>query len=253
MQYKYKDGSIGVARTVVYAGIAYPAASLAQQAGETTAAWVIRLAAIGVQPMRVERPDVDINSYDYGAPLETDADGVLVISYPNPIAKTPVWSTATRERMNISAGADVPPGYTTQEPPDSPYAIWGDGAGWLVDVDAAGAAKRREIVSRADAFMSGLTSNYSEHEKLSWSKQEAEARALSADPDAAAPLLSGIAATRGIGLLDLRDRVLANVATYEAVSAAVLGTQQLYEDQLAAAGDDAGAIAAIDPVYVLPD
>ncbi|GFM37721.1 hypothetical protein [Desulfovibrio psychrotolerans] len=251
MQYKYKDGSIGVARTVVYAGIAYPAASLAQQAGETTAAWVIRLAAIGVQPMRVERPDVDINSYDYGAPLETDADGVLVISYPNPIAKTPLWSTATRERMYVSAGADVPPGYTPQEPPDSPYAVWG-GEAWLVDVDAARSAKRREIVSRADAFMATLTANYSEHEKLSWSKQEAEARALSVDPDAAAPLLTGIAATRGIGLLDLRDRVLANVATYEAVSAAVLGQQQRYEDQLAAAGDDAGAIAAIDPVYVLP-
>lgn len=114
------------------------------------------------------------------------------------------------------------------------------------------AAKRAEIVSKADAFMTGLTATYSEHEKLSWAKQEAEAKALAADPDAAAPLLSGIAATRGIAREVLRDKVLANVATYESVSAAVLGTQQLYEDQLAAAGDDAGAIVTIDPVYTLP-
>ncbi|GFM35910.1 hypothetical protein [Desulfovibrio psychrotolerans] len=251
MQYKYKDGSIAAARDVVHGGHVYPRSSLARCTGEVEQAWADRLAAIGVVPVRVSPPDVDINRYDFGDPLETNEDGVLVISYPNPVAKTPVWSTSTRERMYVSAGADVPPSYTPQEPPDSPYAVWG-GDAWLVDVDAARSAKRREIVARADAFMATLTANYSEHEKLSWSKQEAEARALSADPDAAAPLLTGIAATRGIPLADLVTRVLANVATYEAVSAAVLGQQQRYEDQLAAAGDDAGAIAAIDPVYVLP-
>ncbi|MBG0774017.1 hypothetical protein RDSD_002521 [Oleidesulfovibrio alaskensis] len=66
-------------------------------------------------------------------------------------------------------------------------------------------------------------------------------------------MLRGIAAARGIDLADLVTRVLANVATYEAASAAVLGQQQRYEDMLTAAGDDADAILAITPTYTLPE
>lgn len=113
------------------------------------------------------------------------------------------------------------------------------------------AAKQREIRDKSDAFMAGLTSSYSLHEKLSWPKQEAEAKALAADTGADAPLLSGLAAQRGIDVLVLRDKVLANVSAYEAACAKIIGQQQAYEDALKAAGDDVAMMQAIDPVYTL--
>lgn len=99
----------------------------------------------------------------------------------------------------------------------------------------AKAAKSAEILTGSDAAMDAITSTYSENEKLSWPKQEAEAKALLADPNAPAPLLRGIADTRGIALTVLRDNVLANVEASEALTALILGTQQKYEDAVKAA------------------
>ena len=99
----------------------------------------------------------------------------------------------------------------------------------------AKAAKSTEILTGSDAAMNLITASYSENEKLSWPKQEAEAKALLADPDAPAPLLRGIADTRGIALTVLRDKVLANVEASEALTALILGTQQKYEDAVKAA------------------
>lgn len=99
----------------------------------------------------------------------------------------------------------------------------------------AKAAKSTEILTGSDAAMNAITSTYSANEKLSWPKQEAEAKALLADPNAPAPLLRGIADTRGIALTVLRDNVLANVEASEALTALILGTQQKYEDMVKAA------------------
>ena len=99
----------------------------------------------------------------------------------------------------------------------------------------AKAAKLREVLTGSDAAMNLITASYSENEKLSWPKQEAEAKALLADPNAPAPLLRGIADTRGIALTTLRDKVLANVEASEALTALILGTQQKYEDAVKAA------------------
>ena len=99
----------------------------------------------------------------------------------------------------------------------------------------AKAAKSAEILTGSDAAMNAITSSYSANEKLSWPKQEAEAKVLLADPNAPAPLLRGIADTRGIALTVLRDKVLANVEASEALTALILGTQQKYEDAVKAA------------------
>lgn len=122
------------------------------------------------------------------------------------------------------------------------------------------AAKRREILRAADAVLDAAASRYSSSERLTWPKQEAEAKALTQDPQAPAPLLRAIASARGIDVLVLRDKVLANVAAWEIVSGSAMGQQQAYEDALAdaealAETDPDGAlaaIAAIVPAYSLP-
>jgi hypothetical protein len=95
--------------------------------------------------------------------------------------------------------------------------------------------KLAEITEKADAALGDMTATFSGHEKLSWPKQEAEALAYDADPQAATPLLAAIATARGITVDALVAKVLANVAAYEVASGTILGMQQDYEDQVAAA------------------
>ena len=108
--------------------------------------------------------------------------------------------------------------------------------------------KAAEIITGANVAMQVITETYSENEKLSWSKQETEAKALLLDADAPAPLLRTIAQVRGIDLTELRDKVLANVSNYELATGHILGAQQKYEDQLKAATTLAEA-QAVNPVY----
>ena len=151
---------------------------------------------------------------------------------------------------------------TSVEPPtvNEGFAAKWNGTSWDVvstlrtpeeiaaEVERLKAAKLREILSGSDAAMNALTTTYSENEKLSWPKQEAEAKALSTDPDASAQLLRGIAAARGIPLEELRDKVLANVTASEQATAIILGTQQRYEDELRAA-ETIEAVQAIEVKY----
>lgn len=124
------------------------------------------------------------------------------------------------------------------------------------DDDAALAQVKKEQISQvlaaSDAAMAALSSRYSEHEKLSWSKQEQEAKALQADPEAPAPLLRGVAATRGIALEALQAKVLANVGASETATAFILGTQQKYEDEIAAAAT-IEEVQLVVPIFEMPE
>jgi len=102
-------------------------------------------------------------------------------------------------------------------------------------LNEAKAAKLKEVLAKSDETLNTLAYRYSENEKLSWPKQEVEARALETNPEAPAPLLRGIAGTRGIPVAELADKVLANVAQSEQATSYVLGTQQKYEDMIKAA------------------
>jgi hypothetical protein len=112
--------------------------------------------------------------------------------------------------------------------------------------------KLAQVLAASDAAMAALPSRYSEHEKLSWPKQEQEAKALQADPEAPAPLLRGIAATRGIALEALQAKVLANVGASEAATAFILGTQQKYEDEIAAAAT-IEEVQLVVPIFEMPE
>lgn len=92
-----------------------------------------------------------------------------------------------------------------------------------------------EILAASDVAAQAIKAGYSTIEQESWSKQEAEAKALLVDELASAPLLRGIAQNRGLDLLVLRDKVLANVALAEVATSIILGKQQALEDQVKAA------------------
>ena len=109
-----------------------------------------------------------------------------------------------------------------------------------------------QVLAASDAAMAALSSRYSEHEKLSWPKQEQEAKALQTDPEDPAPLLRGIAVTRGITLEELRGRVLASVGAYEIATAIILGTQQRYEDEIAAA-TTVEEVQRVVPIFEMPE
>jgi len=111
--------------------------------------------------------------------------------------------------------------------------------------------KLAQILAASDAAMAALSSRFSEHEKLSWPKQEQEAKALQLDPEAPAPLLRGMAASRGITLEALQTKVMANVQAFESAAALILGTQQRYEDEVAVA-TTTEEVYQIVPVFDLP-
>lgn len=86
-------------------------------------------------------------------------------------------------------------------------------------------------------------------EVQSWGKQEQEARALLADAMAATPLLSAIAAARGVPLPLLAEKVVDKSDAYAAYTGALIGTRQALEDRLAAIDLTApDALAQIDAV-----
>lgn len=95
-------------------------------------------------------------------------------------------------------------------------------------------AKTREVIDLADMIISNYSYDYSEVEKLSWPKQEDEARALLEDPNAPADFIRQLADTHGKDLTELRDKIILNVENYTFLTALVIGTQQKYIDQIEA-------------------
>lgn len=95
------------------------------------------------------------------------------------------------------------------------------------------AAKLAEINSGCQVALEALTPTYPERELHSFANQEREAREYQAAPDTAqTPLLSALAAARGIGLAELVDKVLAKAAAFAVASGHIIGQRQYMEDML---------------------
>lgn len=119
-------------------------------------------------------------------------------------------------------------------------------------LEDAKAAKLTEINAACDAALAALTASYPSSELLTFDKQEAEARALIADPATAVPLLTALAAARGIGTTELALRVIAKADAFTTASGHVIGLRQKDEDRLKAA-QTVEDVAAIVPDYRLPE
>ncbi|WP_034443491.1 hypothetical protein [Cloacibacillus evryensis] len=102
-------------------------------------------------------------------------------------------------------------------------------------------AKRRQIWAAGDAVLAEVKANYTGAEIESWSKQEHGAKDYAAGntETEAAQFVAAIATTRGIETAVLVGKILANVASYGALSAAVIGRQQLLDTEITAAATQA--------------
>lgn len=99
----------------------------------------------------------------------------------------------------------------------------------------AKADKLAEINAECQRMLESLTPTYPERELTTFDKQEIEARAYAADATASTPLLSALAAGRGIELADLVQRVIAKADAFTIASGFIIGQRQALEDRLDAA------------------
>jgi hypothetical protein len=99
------------------------------------------------------------------------------------------------------------------------------------------AAKLRELNEDFEASISATKNGYPLSEMLGWDKQEKEARAYLADPNASTPFIDMISTARGIAKADLVNRIMVKVEAAEAAVGASTGKRQRLEDQLYAIAD----------------
>ena len=114
------------------------------------------------------------------------------------------------------------------------------------------ARKLAEINAACDAALAALTASYPASELLTFDKQEAEARALLAGPEAVTPFLTPLAAARGLETEELARKVIAKADAFTTASGHVIGLRQKDEDRLKAA-QSVEDVAAIVPDYALPE
>lgn len=98
--------------------------------------------------------------------------------------------------------------------------------------------------ARATALLADLSVSYPDGEVQSWGQQTREAEALALNPSAPAPLLTTIAAARGLPLAELAARVREKVQAYAVASGHIIGQRQALEDAIHAvdlAASDAAA------------
>ena len=112
-------------------------------------------------------------------------------------------------------------------------------------LNAAKAAKLTEINAECQKAVAALAADYPDSEVQSWPQQVKEATALSADPQADAPLLTAIATARGLPVAELASRVLGKMNAYAGASGALIGRRQAADDliDVAATPEDVAGIA----------
>lgn len=120
------------------------------------------------------------------------------------------------------------------------------------DVDTLRSEKLSEINGKYDAATSALVSTYPSTELLTFDKQEAEARAWTADHAAETPLVDMLASGRQMDKAELVRRIVAKADAFALAAGYFTGQRQRYEDMLAAA-ETAEEVASIVPQYVLPE
>lgn len=111
--------------------------------------------------------------------------------------------------------------------------------------------KLDEINALYQQAIATLTPTYPDDERLTFDKQEAEARAWLADNSASTPFVDALSAGRQMDKAELVNRIVAKADAFAFASGLLTGQRQRYEDMLDAA-QDAEAVEAIVPEYSLP-
>nr|WP_321513129.1 hypothetical protein [uncultured Pseudodesulfovibrio sp.] len=120
--------------------------------------------------------------------------------------------------------------------------------GYLIQVKAG---KQAEITAQAEIILKVQAEEYGAMEMATWDQQYREAEAYQADNQAVVPLLSAIAASRGMTVATLADRIITNRAAWVALSGSIVGQRLAYQDMLDAA-ETVAEVEAIEIGYVVP-
>ena len=174
------------------------------------------------------------------------ADGSYVVPYngypefhvPNTARYAVLWA-------EIDAYAQAHPEQVTDEPaPPQPTEA--------ELLERTKTSKLAEINAAYEAATSALVSTYPQTELLTFDKQEAEARAWTEDNSAETPLVDALAAGRTMAKAELVRRIVAKADAFAVAVGYYTGQRQKYEDMVKSA-ETPEAVAAIVPVYTLPD
>lgn len=112
---------------------------------------------------------------------------------------------------------------------------------------------RAALTTEYERRMQSIAAGYPPSERESWPVQTSEAYALLADTNASTPWIDAAAAARGLGRVELAQRIVAKDAQYRVFSGTLSGVRQRIEDQIDAAGDDQAALKAIDVTQGWPE
>lgn len=109
-----------------------------------------------------------------------------------------------------------------------------------------------EIAARkwGSAQLDKLVSPYLGVERETWHVQQREAEAWQADPAANVPMITALAAARGITVADLVSKIMENVNAFRVASGVILGKQQALIDQGYQASELATLLAITDEVGI---
>lgn len=99
------------------------------------------------------------------------------------------------------------------------------------------AAKFAEIDADFEAAVSALTAGWPQHEIQTWSKQESEAREFTLNNATPTPMLATIAATRGLTVSELAQRVIRDADAFTNASAYYVGLRHKARQRVQAMPD----------------
>lgn len=161
---------------------------------------------------------------NYGQIIHRTIDDSYVITKNDmPYHVYPYADEFAEEWDAVFAYAEAHPECVTEEQPYVPP---------VPTLEEVKAAKLAEINAAADRAISKLTATYPDREIATFDKQEAEARAYSADPTAPTPLLSALSQARGVELPELVRRVIAKADVFAVAAGSIIGQRQALEDRL---------------------
>ena len=111
--------------------------------------------------------------------------------------------------------------------------------------------KLNEINTSYQQAIATLTPTYPDDERLTFDKQEQEARSWLADNSTPTPFVDALAAGRQMDKAELVSRIIAKADAFALASGSLTGQRQRYEDLLDAA-ETAEEVEDIVPQYSLP-
>lgn len=154
--------------------------------------------------------------------------------------------------------------FTDTYPPEA--AVWCNENGAYIEADGGTytivavpepdlpelkARKLNEINATYQQAIATLTPTYPDDERLTFDKQEAEARAWLTNNTTPTPFVDALAAGRQMDKAELVSRIIAKADAFAVASGLLTGQRQRYEDMLDVA-ETAEAVNAIVPQYSLP-